>query len=178
MYRSSLGPFAPFTFAVDLMLLSTVGEVEHFPWGVVNNLMKVSPHMLQRVDIALELSGHIPGDWNIRLLLFFDEYEAYFRQVRSALPDIDKKVKLSVVSRDVCSSSWLFAGLILIINSASIFLMRSYVVQKGRNTTNIVSSRPVIVAPTTTESAATTTHTIATTTTMTLPSCRSRTMTV
>jgi hypothetical protein len=103
------------------MLVSAVTEVEHFPWGVVNNLAKVSPHMLQSVDVALWLSRGTEPFWATGRPISSDKYEAYFRQVRSALPELDIKVVMSVVLKEVCSSSQLFAGLILIINSSSIF---------------------------------------------------------
>ena len=87
------------------MLVSVVEEVEHFPWGVVNNLTKTSPHMLQRVDIALRLLIHKDLARSITSQLSPDEYEAYFGQVRSALPELDKKVIMSVASQAVCSFS-------------------------------------------------------------------------
>ena len=106
------------------MLDAAVREMEHFPWGVVNNLTKVSPHMLQRVDISLRLLVEADSVWSITSSPSPDEYEAYFHQVRSALPELDRKVIMNVISQEVCSSSQLFAGLILMINCSSIFLMR------------------------------------------------------
>jgi hypothetical protein len=106
------------------MLFSAVGEVEHFPWGVVNNLTKASPHTLERVDVALRLSEETSTHWGISHMLSSDQYEAHFRQVRSALPELDKKVTMSLITQPVCPSSQLFAGLILIIDSSSILLMR------------------------------------------------------
>ena len=96
------------------MLVSMVEEVEHFPWEVVNNLTKTSPHMLQRVDVSLRLLGdaEMAGiHWGHRYLSP-DEYAPYFRQVRSALPELDKKMILSVASHAVRSVSQCFAGLI------------------------------------------------------------------
>ena len=94
------------------MLASMVEEVEHFPWEVVNNLTKTAPHMLQRVDVALRLLAQRDFDWGITSQLFPDEYEAYFRQVRSALPELDMKMILSVSSQAVCSFPQFFVGLI------------------------------------------------------------------
>ena len=95
------------------MLVGMGEEVEHFPWGVVNNLTKASPHMLQRVGVALWLS-------NLHWGIPSDDHEAYFRQIRSALPNLDKLVIMSVSSQAVRSSSQVFAGLILMINSSRI----------------------------------------------------------
>jgi len=82
------------------MLGSEVGEVEHFPWEVVNNLMKSSPHMLQSVEIALRLLRDSDYYW-ITTPLSPGEYEGYFHQVRSALPGLDKKVIMSIASQAV-----------------------------------------------------------------------------
>jgi hypothetical protein len=76
--------------------MSVAGEVEHFPWGVVNSLTKVSPYMLQRVEIALQLRVETSINWGISSPLAPDEYESYFRQVRLALPDLDHKVITSI----------------------------------------------------------------------------------
>jgi len=81
------------------MLASVVEEVEHFPWGVVNNLTKASPHMLQRVDVVLRLFVETDPDWGVTEELSSGGYEAYFHQVRSALPELDKKVIMSVSSQ-------------------------------------------------------------------------------
>jgi len=83
------------------MLVSVVEEVEHFPWGVMNNLTKVSPHMLQQVEVALRLLVKTDSDWDITSTLSPSEYEGYFRQVRSALPELDrnKKVTMSIAVR-------------------------------------------------------------------------------
>jgi hypothetical protein len=94
--------------------------VEHFPWEDVNNLTKVSPHMLQKVDVALHLKGEEHSFFGI---VSSHEYGAYFGQIRSALPELDKKLTMSVMSPYVCSSSRRFAGLILMINSCSLFPM-------------------------------------------------------
>jgi len=91
---------SPHLRSVDLNLDTVVGELEFFPWGVVNNLTKASPHMLQRVDVTLRLSMERHPDWGITVSS--DEYEVYFCQVRSALPELDKKVIMSVTSqRDI-----------------------------------------------------------------------------
>ena len=88
--------------------MTVVGEVEHFPWGVVNSLTKVSPHMLQKVEIELQLRRWTFGMWRITSRLSPSEYGSYFRQVRSALPDLDNKVTMSIAVRH---SSQLFADL-------------------------------------------------------------------
>jgi len=93
---------------VRLNLRSVAGEVEHFPWGVVNNLMKVSPLTLRRVEIALQLWIETDLLWDATPPLAPDEYESYFRQVRSALPELDKKVITSIAVRH---SSHPFANL-------------------------------------------------------------------
>ena len=111
------------------MLVSEVEEVKHFPWGVVSNLTITSPHMLQRVDVSLRLLIETDPEWGITSQLFFEGYEAYFRQVRSALPDLDKKVIVSVASQAVRPFSQLFARLISMINFSRIILMTEYVVQ-------------------------------------------------
>ena len=84
------------------------GEVEHFPWGVVNSLTKVSPHMLQKVEIALQLRVATNSDWRMTSPLSPSEYESYFRQVRSALPELDKDLIMTIVVRH---SSQLFTNL-------------------------------------------------------------------
>jgi len=78
-----------------------VGEVEHFPWEVVNNLMKASPHMLQSVEVALRLLRETDPDWGITTPLSPGEYEGYFYQFRSALPGLDKKLIMSIASQAV-----------------------------------------------------------------------------
>jgi len=95
---------------VSVYLRSVAGEVEHFPWGVVNNLMKVSPFMLRRVGVALQMWVETDLLWGAIATspLAPDEYESYFRQVRSALPELDKKVITSIAVRH---SSHPFANL-------------------------------------------------------------------
>ena len=88
--------------------MSVSGEVEHFPWGVVNNLTKVSPHMLQKVEIALQLRVETLVDLGITFRLSPGEYESSLRQVRSALPELDKILIMSIVVRH---PSQLFANL-------------------------------------------------------------------
>jgi len=95
------------------MLVSVVEEVEHFPWGVMNNLTKVSPHMLQKVEVALRLLVKTDSDWGITFPLSPREYETYFRQVRSALPELDKNQKVTMTIAVRCSSQ-LFADLTLL----------------------------------------------------------------
>ena len=79
--------------------MTVVGEVEHFPWGVVNNLTKVLPYLLQRVEIALHLLVKTYPASSDASPLSPSEYEDYFRQVRSALPELDKKVIMSIAVR-------------------------------------------------------------------------------
>ena len=110
---------SPHLQSVNLTIVSMVEEMEHFPWEVVNNLTKTSPHMLQRVDVALRLLVDTDIDWGITSRLSPNEYEAYFRQVRSALPELDKKMILSVASQVVCSFSQFFAGLIFMDQDSS-----------------------------------------------------------
>ena len=126
MYRSVITNLigsicSPRLRTVELLFASVVGEVEHFPWGVMNNLAKTSPHMLQKVYIALRLLRETEGTSSH---LSADQYEAYFCQVRSALPELDKKVTTSIIYQEVCSSSQLFADTILIIHSSRLFLMQ------------------------------------------------------
>ena len=94
-----------------MKLICLSGEVEHFPWGVVNSLTKASPHRLQKVEIALQLRVETNDYWGITSplsLLSPGEYESYFRQVRLALPDLDKKLIMSIAVRH---PSQLFANL-------------------------------------------------------------------
>ena len=86
--------------------MSLVEEVEQFPWGTVNGLAKVSPYMLQRVEIGLELLVGVPPTVGTTFLLPPRKYEGYFRQVCSALPELDNRV---VISTTVRHSSHLFA---------------------------------------------------------------------
>ena len=88
--------------------MTVVGEVGHFPWGVVNSLTKVSPHMLQKVEIEVQLRGRRFGNRGITSRISAIEYESYCRQIRSALPELDEKVDMSIT---VCHSSRLFVDL-------------------------------------------------------------------
>ena len=92
---------SPHLRRVSVILVTVVGEVEHFPWGVVNSLTKASPQMLQKVEIALQLHIETLEDWSIasRLSLSEYEYESHFRQVRSALPELGKKVIMGIAVR-------------------------------------------------------------------------------
>ena len=127
------------------MLLSDVEEVRHFPWGVVNNLTKTSPHMLQRVDISLRLLMETDPEWGFRDELFSEGYEAYFRQVRSALPELDKKLIMSVASQAVRPFSQLFASLTFMTNSSRIILMTEYVVQTELKDKDTTDTFPVVL---------------------------------
>ena len=84
------------------------GDVEHFPWGVVNNLYRISPYVLQRVEIGLQLLVETYPASGIVYPLSTGGYEGYFRQVRSALPELDTKVIMSIAVRH---SSRLFTDL-------------------------------------------------------------------
>jgi hypothetical protein len=83
------------------MFVSLVEELEHFPWGVVNNLIKVSPHMLQRVELALRMLVWTDRAWNMTSPLSCADYEGYFHQVRSALPELDKILTTRIASKAV-----------------------------------------------------------------------------
>jgi hypothetical protein len=106
MYRSIISNLigsicSPHLRSVSVNLRSMVGEVEHFPWGVVNSLEKVSPYMLQRVEIALQLRMEAYPDWDISYPLASyplapDEYESAFGQVHSALPELEKILIISI----------------------------------------------------------------------------------
>ena len=85
-----------------------VGEVEHFPWGTVNDLTKVSPYMLQRVEIGLRLLVGMPPTLGTTFPLSPIKYKGYFRQVYLALPELDKRVIIGITVRH---SSHLFANL-------------------------------------------------------------------
>ncbi len=107
MYRSVISNLigsicSPHLQSVSVRLVCLSGEVEHFPWGVVNSLTKVSPYALQRVEIALKLLlvETYPASNNASLLSP-SEYDGYFRQVRSALPELDEKVIMNLVVRQI-----------------------------------------------------------------------------
>jgi hypothetical protein len=82
-----------------------VGEVKHFPWGVMNSLMKVSPYMLHRVEIALQLWRVTDIDCGFYSPLAPHAYESHFCQVHLALPNLDKKLITSIMK---CNSSPLY----------------------------------------------------------------------
>jgi len=129
---------------VSVYLRSVAGEVEHFPWGAVNGLAKVSPYVLQRVEIALQLRIEAYPDGDIYFPLAPGEYEGYFRQVRSALPELDKKVITSIAVRH---SSRLFANLTYgRLAQCRIFLMRGYVTQMKLNNKHIINVVPVVLS--------------------------------
>ena len=121
MYRTVISNligsiFSPHLQSVSVKLASVSGEVEHFPWGVVSNLAKVSPHMLKKVKIALLLRVATISDWGMAPPLSPSEYESYFRQVRSALGELDKKLIMSIAVRH---SSQLFANLTSLCSTRS-----------------------------------------------------------
>jgi len=114
MYRSVISNLigsicSPHLQSVSVELVCLSGEVEHFPWGVMNSLTKASPHMLQKVEIALLLRVETNSDWGITSQLSPSDYESYFRQVRSALPELDKKLIIGIAVRH---PSQLFANLL------------------------------------------------------------------
>ena len=141
MYRSVISNLigsicSPHLQSVSVKLESLAEEVEHFPWGVVNSLTKVSPYTLQKVEIALYL---LEEDWDFSTLDIPSEYERLFRQVRLALPELDKKLIIAVRH-----PSRLFANLTSPQNR--IFLMWWYVTYMEfdhKGTTNTV---PVVVS--------------------------------
>ena len=97
--------------------MSLVEEVEHFPWGVVNGLTKVSPYTLQKVEVALLLRAETDDGWGgTTLLRSPSEYESYFCQVRLALPELDKKLITSIAVRH---PSQLFANLTSLCSTPS-----------------------------------------------------------
>ena len=111
MYRSVFNNLigsicSPHLRSVSINLKSLVGEVEHFPWSTMNDLAKVSPCMLQRVEIGLKLLVGVSPTLNITFPLPSGRYEGYFHQVCSALPELDKRVIISITVRH---SSHLFA---------------------------------------------------------------------
>ena len=99
---------SPHLRSVSVILMTGVGEVEHFPWGVVNSLTKISPNMLQKVEIALLLREQRNEYWGYTHQLSPSGYKHYFRQVRLALPELHKKLTMSIAVRH---SSQLFANL-------------------------------------------------------------------
>ena len=125
--------------------MSLVGEVEHFPWGVVNGLTKVSPYTLQKVEIALLLRVETDAGWGITSLLSPSEYENYFCQVRLALPELDKKLIMSIAVRH---PSQLFANLTSLCSKPlfRIFLMWRYVTQMEFNNKGTIKTVPVIAS--------------------------------
>jgi len=128
---------------VSVKLSSVVEEVEHFPWGVVNGLAKVSPYVLQRVGIALQLRVEAYPDWDYPPLAP-GEYEGYFRQVRSALPELDNKVITRIAVRHF---SRLFPNLTYgRLAQYRIFLMRGYVTQTMLNYKDTINSVPVVLS--------------------------------
>ena len=95
---------------VSVNLKSLVGEVEHFPWGSVNDLTKVSPYMLKRVEITLQLLVETHPGLEIASPLSPSEYEGYFRQVCLALPELDKSVVISITVRRSSHLSAIFTS--------------------------------------------------------------------
>ena len=103
MYKSLINNLigsicSPHLQRVSVNLETIVEEVEHFPWGTLNDLAKVSPYMLQRVEVGLRLVEVHPV-LGITLPLSPSEYEGYFRQVCSALPGLDKRVITRIAVR-------------------------------------------------------------------------------
>jgi len=105
---------SPRLWTVSLNFRSVAGEVEHFPWNVVNGLAKGSPYVLRRVEIALLLLVWNP-QWGMSLL-DIDGYGSYLRQVHSALPDLHKILTIGVAVRH---SSYLLANLTSLCSARS-----------------------------------------------------------
>jgi hypothetical protein len=101
---------------VSLNIRSLAGEVEDFPWEIVNGLVKGSPYVLRIVQIHLLLRVETHPQWGITSFLDLDSYESYFRQVRSALPDLDKILITCIAVRQ---SSHLFANLTSLCSTRS-----------------------------------------------------------
>ena len=94
--------------SVSVYLKTMVEEVEHFPWGTVNNGTRVSPYMLKRVEVGLQLLVETHSALGIATPLALPKYERYIRQVYSAIPNVDKKVITRIAVRH---SPHLFANL-------------------------------------------------------------------
>lgn len=99
---------SPHLRRVGVYLKTMLKEVEHFPWGAVNNLTRVSPYMLKRVEVGLQLLVESRFTWGLPTPLAPPKYERYIHQVYSALPNIDKKVITRILVRH---SPHLFANL-------------------------------------------------------------------
>ncbi len=124
MYRSVLFNLigsicSPYLQSVSVKLVCFSGEVEHFPWSVVNSLTKVSPHMLQKVKIALLLWVEVDSDWGTTSQLSPSEYESYSRQVRSALPELDKILIMDIAVRHPSQSFANLTSLCSVVLSSS-----------------------------------------------------------
>ena len=90
---------SPHLRSVSVNLETMVWEMEHFPWGTVNDLAKVSPYMLQRVEVGLRLLVETYPVLGLDIPLSPSEYEGYFRQICLALPELDKRVIPSISVR-------------------------------------------------------------------------------
>jgi len=89
---------SPHLRSLSIILTTVVDELEHFPWEVVDKVTKVSP--LQRVEIALSLLAVTDPIWASTAPLSHDIYETYFRQVRSALPELGENVIMRIASSE------------------------------------------------------------------------------
>ena len=121
MYRSAISSLigsicSPHLQSVSVQLVCLSGEVEHFPWDVVNGLTKAPHHMLQKVEIALQLRVKTNHPWGLTNPLPSREYESYFRQIRSALRELDKKLIMSIAVRHPSQS---FANLTSLCSTRS-----------------------------------------------------------
>ena len=153
IYRSAISNLigsicSPHLQNVSVKLVCLSGEVEHFPWSVVNSLTKVSPHRLQKVEVALQLRVETNNYWGITSPLYLHsprEYESYFRHVRLALLDLDKKLIMSIVVRH---PSQLFTKPTSLCSTRSsrIFLMHWYVTQMECDNNGTNDAVPVVLS--------------------------------
>ena len=107
---------SPHLQSVSVKLVGRAEEVEHFPWGIVNSLTRVSPYTLQKVEVALKLLVSTDGKRGVASLYPHSKYESYFCLVRLALPELDKKLIMSVAVRH---PSQLFANLTSLCSTLS-----------------------------------------------------------
>jgi hypothetical protein len=122
----------------SLNLSCATKQVEQFPWDVVNGLAKGLPYVLRRVEanLLLQVEMRVPRCGTMYSPLDPDEYESYFRRVRSALPDLDKILITSVV---VCHSSHLFANLTSLCLTRSILGTLKHSLEAGRFPSSIAA---------------------------------------
>src|SRR5258706_5097760 len=80
-----------------------------FPLGCREQPHESIPTHVAEGGIALLLRVETNSDWGITSQLSPSDYESYFRQVRSALPELDKKLIIGIAVRH---PSQLFANLL------------------------------------------------------------------